>query len=151
MFNLEFDRLRKVVTYPNWQPVDIISQYMSDFGFCNAWRSCHHTLKEYTFSSVHHSYICLDYLTSNLIIMDISHTQIHPITISDHAAVTLTVNEKIITPPIKHWRFNIHCLRTQIVLHFLKKSVKYILKQMTCLTSLPKFSGRQQKQSCEVK
>ncbi len=71
---------------------------------------------------------------------DISDTEIHPIAVSDHAAVSLTLVNKKATPPSNNWRFNTslntsfntfntsihHCLKTTILLNILKKSGLYI-------------------------
>ncbi len=68
---------------------------------CDAWRSLHTNSREFTFfSHVHHSYSRLDYfLVSSSLLNDISDTEIHPIAVSDHAAVSLTLVNKKTTPP----------------------------------------------------
>ena len=94
--NPDQDRLSTAGSYRSWQSTDVLKQYMSDFGLCDAWRSHHPTVKEYSFfSPVHRSHSRLDYfLTSSSIMTNISDTQIHPITISDHAPVTLSMTTK---------------------------------------------------------
>uniref|UniRef100_A0AAX7VU45 exodeoxyribonuclease III n=1 Tax=Astatotilapia calliptera TaxID=8154 RepID=A0AAX7VU45_ASTCA len=94
--NEEMDRLNTTGTQRNWQSTNIIKQYMSDFGLRDAWRSLHPNSKEYTFfSHVHHSYSRLDYfLVSSSLLSDISDTEIHPIAVSDHAPVSLTLMHK---------------------------------------------------------
>ena len=123
VLNPEIDRLSRAGSYRNWQSADIIKQYMSDFGLCDAWRSCHPMLKEYTFfSPVHHSYSRLDYfLTSNSTMMEISDTQIHPITISDHAPVTLTITKKTAAPPSRQWKFNTSLLKDPDFIKFFER------------------------------
>uniref|UniRef100_A0AAR2K4Y7 exodeoxyribonuclease III n=1 Tax=Pygocentrus nattereri TaxID=42514 RepID=A0AAR2K4Y7_PYGNA len=96
-FNLvlhpNIDRLSTAMSQRNWQSADTLKQYMNDFGLSDAWRSHHPTLWDYTFfSAVHHSHSRLDnFLVSNSIMMDVTDTQIHPITISDHAPVSLSL------------------------------------------------------------
>ncbi len=94
------DRLSTAGTQRNWESTNIVKQYMSDYGLCDAWRSLHTNSREFTFfSHVHHSYSRLDYfLVSSSLLSDISDTEIHPIAVSDHAAVSLTlVNKKAST------------------------------------------------------
>lgn len=77
--------------------------FMSDFGLSCAWRSRNATLREYTsFSLVYHSY---SHISSSLM-ASVSDSQIHPITISDHAPVSLSVIKTNITEPTRNWRFN---------------------------------------------
>ncbi len=96
---------------------------MTEFGLCDAWRSCHPTLREYTFfSPVHHSYYRLDFfLVSNSIMMDVRDTQIHPITISDHAPVSISLARKGVTPPNRNWRFNTSLLKDENFINYFKK------------------------------
>ena len=102
------DRLSTAGSQRNWQSTNIVKQYMNDFGLCDAWRSHHPTLREYTFfSPVHHSHSRIDsFLVSSSLMSDISDTKIHPITISDHAPVSITLKNNRVTPPARNWRFN---------------------------------------------
>ena len=86
---------------------------MNDFGVCDALRFHNPTLREYTFfSPVHHSYSRLDYfLVSSSLISDIPETEIHPITISDHAPVSTTLGYERTTPPSRNWMFNTSLLK----------------------------------------
>ncbi len=99
----------------HWQSTDTIVQFMRDFGLGNGWRLQHPTDREYTYySPVHHSYSRIDFvLTSNSIIPNISGYKIHPISISDHAPVTLIWN-----PTNLHK----HSLKTQRLTVILKQS-----------------------------
>ncbi len=122
------DRLSTAGTQRNWESTNIVKQYMSDYGLCDAWRSLHTNSREFTFfSHVHHSYSRLDYfLVSSSLLSDISDTEIHPIAVSDHAAVSLTLVirrplHQVITGDSIH-----HCLKTTILLNILKKSGLYI-------------------------
>lgn len=69
---------------------------MCDFGLCNVCRSHHPTLGDYTFSSVHHSQS--HFLVRSSIMRDNADTQIHPVTINDHALVSISHTEKNHTP-----------------------------------------------------
>ncbi len=63
--NKEMDRLSTAGTQRNWESTNIVKQYMSDYGLCDAWRSLHTNSREFTFfSHVHHSYSRLDYSPS---------------------------------------------------------------------------------------
>ncbi len=122
------DRLSTAGTQRNWESTNIVKQYMSDYGLCDAWRSFHTNSREYTFfSHVHHSYSRLDYfLVSSSLLNDISDTEIHPIAVSDHAAVSLTLVNKKATPPSNNWRFNTSLLKDDDFINILKKSGLYI-------------------------
>ncbi len=119
------DRLSTAGTQRNWESTNIVKQYMSDYGLCDAWRSSTPTVGNTFFSHVHHSYSRLDYfLVSSSLLSDISDTEIHPIAVSDHAAVSLTLvkrTHQVITGDSIH-----HCLKTTILLNILKKSGLYI-------------------------
>lgn len=119
--NEEIDRLSTAGTQRRWQSIDIVKQYMSDYGLCDAWRSLHPNDRKYTFySNVHHSYSRLDYLlVSSSLLNDISDTEIHPIVISDHAPVSLNLANKIATLQYKNWRFNTSLLKD-------RERIKYI-------------------------
>ncbi len=94
------DRLSTAGTQRNWESTNIVKQYMSDYGLCDAWHSFHPNRREYTFfSHVHHSYSRLDYfLVSSSLLSDISDTEINPIAVSDHAAVSLTLLNVLFQP-----------------------------------------------------
>uniref|UniRef100_A0A1A8UJ98 Reverse transcriptase domain-containing protein n=1 Tax=Nothobranchius furzeri TaxID=105023 RepID=A0A1A8UJ98_NOTFU len=117
------DRLSTAGTQRNWQSTNIVKQYMSDYGLCDAWRSLHPNRREYTFfSHVHHSHSRLDYfLVSSSLLADISDTEIHPIVVSDHAPVSLTLVNKKTIPPSKNWRFNTSLLKDEGFIDFFKK------------------------------
>lgn len=56
------------------------------------------------FSAVHKSYSRIDYfLTSNSLISDILNTTIHPIIISDHAPITITIDNSNDTKKSLRW------------------------------------------------
>uniref|UniRef100_A0A669EY73 Uncharacterized protein n=1 Tax=Oreochromis niloticus TaxID=8128 RepID=A0A669EY73_ORENI len=78
---------------------------------------------EYTFfSHIHHSYSRLDYfLVSSSLLSDISDTEIHPIAVSDHAPVSLTLMHKNNTTPSKNWRFNTSLLKDEDFIKYFKK------------------------------
>lgn len=72
---------------------------MADLGLGDCWRLTNPTSREYTyFSAVHKSYSHIDYfLTSSSLIPDILNTTINPIIISDHAPITTTINNTVVT------------------------------------------------------
>ncbi len=121
--NKEMDRLSTAGTQRNWESTNIVKQYMSDYGLCDAWRSLHTNSREFTFfSHVHHSYSRLDYfLVSSSLLSDISDTEIHPIAVSDHAAVSLTLVNKKTTPPSNNWRFNTSLLKDDDFIKYFKE------------------------------
>ena len=123
VLNPQIDKVSKTSNSNPGESADTVKQYMSDFGLCDVWRSSHPALREYTFfSTVHHSYSRLDYfLASNSMIKGISDTRIHPITISDHAPVSVTFTNKADTPPIRQWRFNTSLLKDPDFIMFFKK------------------------------
>ncbi len=96
---------------------------MRDFGLGDGWRLQHPTDKEYTYySPVHHSYSRIDFfLTSNSIIPNISEYKIHPISISDHAPVTLIWNPTNLHKHTSRWRFNISLLKDPEFDSYLKR------------------------------
>lgn len=73
IYSPELDRSSSTGNHRDTQAAGILKQYKSDFGLCDAWRSYHPTLREYTyFSPVHHSYSQIDYFfTSSSILVDI--------------------------------------------------------------------------------
>lgn len=82
---------------------------MRDFGLGDGWRLQHPPNREYTFYSlVHHSYSRIDFfLTSNSIIPNISEYRIHPISISDHAPITLIWNPAHLHKYTSRWRLSL--------------------------------------------
>uniref|UniRef100_A0A3P9HST3 exodeoxyribonuclease III n=1 Tax=Oryzias latipes TaxID=8090 RepID=A0A3P9HST3_ORYLA len=101
----ELDRLSTAANQRTWQSASILKQYMNDLGLCDAWRSCHPNTKGFTFfSPVHHSHSRLDYLlVSNSLLKEIKSSNIHPIIISDHAPVSVTISREVPTPSGSTW------------------------------------------------
>ncbi|KAJ0022323.1 hypothetical protein NQD34_009813 [Periophthalmus magnuspinnatus] len=97
----------------HWHSTDTIKQYMTDFGLGDSWRLSHPHKRQYTHSSaVHHSSSRIDYiLISNILLSNIKETTIHPISISDHAPVSLTLQFHYYTKPSLRWRFNLSLLK----------------------------------------
>ncbi|KAF7640923.1 hypothetical protein LDENG_00005200 [Lucifuga dentata] len=83
-----------------------INEYMDDFGLVDSWR-IKNRLREYMFfSPVHQSFSRIHFfLTSNSIIPK-TNIKIHPIILSDHAPVTLTVQTESTFKPSHTWHFN---------------------------------------------
>lgn len=124
----EMDRLSRA-GIRKWNSTDTLKQYISDFGLCDAWRSQHPSLKEYTFySNVHQSYSRLDYFfVSRTILKDICKTEIHSINISDHALVSLSLIKRNIQSSV-NWRFNTSLLKDQAFISYLKKELEIFLE-----------------------
>ena len=116
------DRLSNTGTQRNWQSTKIIKQYMKDFGLCDAWRSHHPSIKDYTFfSPAHQSYSRLDYfLVSSTLLKDIPEARIYPITVSDHAPVCISLTNKQIKLPSRNWRLNISLLKDPEFINFFR-------------------------------
>uniref|UniRef100_A0A3B3HAI8 Reverse transcriptase domain-containing protein n=1 Tax=Oryzias latipes TaxID=8090 RepID=A0A3B3HAI8_ORYLA len=119
----EMDRLNNTGNLRIWQSTNTVKQYMEDFGLCDVWRLFHPTKRTYTFfSTVHQSYSRLDYFLVNSSLLSIAtEAQIHPITISDHAPVSLTLKNKTSPPSLRSWRFNTSLLRDPNFIDFLAK------------------------------
>lgn len=79
----------------------------------DVWRCLNANARDYTFFSYRHcSYSRIDlFLTDKWLLQKISSAQIHDITWSDHAAVTITINDQVVSssPPI--WHSNIRLLQ----------------------------------------
>lgn len=86
---------------------------MSDFGLGDSWRLKNPLIREYSyFSPPQQSFSRIEFfLTSNLIISDISGSKIHLIIISDHAPVSFNLNTKQLKQSITRWRFNTSLLK----------------------------------------
>ncbi|KAF7649677.1 hypothetical protein LDENG_00137760 [Lucifuga dentata] len=89
-----------------------INEYMDDFGLVDSWRIRNRLTRGYTFfSPVHQSFSRIDFfLTSNSIIPK-TNIKIHPIILSDHAPVSLTVQIESTFKPSHTWRFNTSLLK----------------------------------------
>lgn len=88
---------------------DIIKQYMQRYGLSDSWRIKNPTKLEYTYTSLHHkSSSRLDFfLCSNSLAQYITENTIHPITISDHAPVSITIsNHTTASKTPTRWRPN---------------------------------------------
>jgi len=107
------DRLSTTGSEQNWQSTKTVKQDISDFGLCDAWRFHHPNFRDYTlFTPVHHSYSRLgNFLVSSSLMRDISETKIYPITISNHAPVSITLMNERLTTPTRNWRFNTYLLK----------------------------------------
>ncbi|KAF7650781.1 hypothetical protein LDENG_00120640 [Lucifuga dentata] len=92
VLNPSIDRSNTPVNVRLSHSAKTINEYMDDFGLVDSWRIRNRLTREYTFfSPVHQSFSRIDFfLTSNSIIPK-TNTKIHPIILSDHAPVTLTV------------------------------------------------------------
>ncbi len=103
---------------------------MEDCGLGDSWRLNHPTDREYThFSKVHCTYSRIDFfLTNNSLNSDISETQIHPNTISDHALVSVKLPTKIIPSIPTRWRFNTSLLEDQEFDSYFKREWAFFME-----------------------
>ena len=84
-----------------------INEYMDDFGLVDSWRLRNRLTREYTFfSPVHQSFSRIDFFLTCKSINPKTSTKIHPIILSDHAPVSLTVQIESTFKPSQTWRFN---------------------------------------------
>ena len=116
------DRLSTTGSLRNSQSTNIVKQYMNNFG--DGWRS-----HPYTFlSPAHHSYSGLYYfIFSSSLKSNIQETEIHPITISDHAPVFITLVSKRSTSPFRNWRFDTSLIKDPEFIHLKRYSENNIL------------------------
>ena len=100
----------------NWHSTDTIKKYMEDFGLGDSWRLSHPNTKQYTHTSlVHHSSSRIDFfLISNTLLPKAKNNTIHPIEISDHAPVSLTLQLQYNIRPPTRWRFNLSLLKDPV-------------------------------------
>lgn len=89
---------------------------MSELGLVDVWRCLHPKVRDFTFmSQVHGSYSRLDMLLiSGPDLYRITDCNIEPITISDHAPVTLKINIGP-TTSFKYWRLNVSLLSNDLI------------------------------------
>lgn len=122
--------LHHLGNYCNWQLIDMLKQYMSDFVLCSVCCSQHPTLREYTyFSPVHHTCSCLHYfLTSGSTLADISDTQIH--SINNHALVPVCLIKKHHLPA-RSWTLNTSKIQISLCTYLIENG-HYLEKLTTC-------------------
>uniref|UniRef100_A0A8C5HQA3 Reverse transcriptase domain-containing protein n=1 Tax=Gouania willdenowi TaxID=441366 RepID=A0A8C5HQA3_GOUWI len=105
--NTSLDRSSKCSNTKPSRSAKVLMDYMEDLGIGDVWRLNNPTKKEYTFfSPVHKSFSRIDFFLSNNSIVHKMSSKIHPIIISDHAPISLTLqcdsNQKVSSL----WRFN---------------------------------------------
>ena len=102
---------------------------MDEMGLMDVWRHLHPREKDYTFmSQVHGSHSRLDmFLISGMDIYRASEYNIEPITISDHAPVTIKIQIGL-KKQIKYWRLNVSLLNDEAIQQELRKNLTDYLK-----------------------
>ena len=102
---------------------------MDELGLVDVWRHLHPREKDYTFmSQVHGSHSRLDmFLISGTDIYRTTECNIEPITISDHAPVTVKIQ---IGPnkQFKYWRLNVSLLNDEAIQQEIHKNLTDYLK-----------------------
>ncbi len=86
---------------------------MTDFGLGDSWRMRNPSSREYSyFSPLHQSSSRIDYfLVSKSFTQHIQENRIHPIIISDHAPVSLSIKLNLNIRSPTRWRFNTSLLQ----------------------------------------
>ena len=108
IINPTIDRSSTSGNLRNWHSTDTIKQYKEDYGLGDSWRMRESSLREYSyFSTVHQCSSRIDlFVISNSLIPKISDNKIHSIVISDHAAVSLSINTQTYAKTSTTWSFN---------------------------------------------
>ena len=92
----------------SWHSTKLLKQYMADFSLGDSWRFSNLSSREYTyFSPLHQSFSRLDLL----LISKVPKTTIHPVIISDHATVSLSIRIESDVKYSSHWCFNTSLLK----------------------------------------
>ena len=113
VINPTTDRSSTAGNLRSWHSTELLKQYMTDFGLGDSWRLSNPSSREYTyFSPLHQSFSRLDFfLISNTFLSKVSKTTIHPIIISDHAPVSLSIKMESNVKYSSRWRFNTSLLK----------------------------------------
>uniref|UniRef100_A0A3Q1BRK9 exodeoxyribonuclease III n=1 Tax=Amphiprion ocellaris TaxID=80972 RepID=A0A3Q1BRK9_AMPOC len=92
VLNPSVDRSNSPIHVKQSQSVKVIHDYMKDFGLDDVWRLKNPTKRDYTFfSEVHKTFSRLDFFLLNNSIAHKVTTKIHPIIISDHTPISLSL------------------------------------------------------------
>ena len=112
VLNPSVDRSNSPIHAKQSRSAKVIQDYMKDFGLDDVWRLKNPTKRDYTFlSSMHQTFSRIDFfLTNNSITHKIT-TRIHPIIISDHAPISLSLKTDTNRKPPQTWRFNLSLLK----------------------------------------
>uniref|UniRef100_A0A3Q1CLT5 Reverse transcriptase domain-containing protein n=1 Tax=Amphiprion ocellaris TaxID=80972 RepID=A0A3Q1CLT5_AMPOC len=112
VLNPSVDRSNSPIHVKQSQSVKVIHDYMKDFGLDDVWRLKNPTKRDYTFfSPVHKTFSRIDFFLLNNSIAHKVTTKIHPIIISDHAPISLSLQTDSIPKPPQTWRLNISLLK----------------------------------------
>lgn len=117
-------------TYRNCQTTETIKEYMKHYGLGDSWRIRNPLAREYTYySSVHQSSSRIDFfLISNSLAQYVTETSIHPILISDHAPISLTLTFQMQIKPNRRWCFNTSLLQDADFDDFIKREWSFFLE-----------------------
>lgn len=103
-----------------------LSPIFSSEDMYDAWRCLHTTERDFTFfSHVHKSYSRIDYfIADKLLLPKITKACIHNITWSDHAPITLEINQGLPCSNSYIWRNNTFILSQETHLSVLRKNLE---------------------------
>lgn len=113
VLNSSLDRSTTPSNYKPLKSSEIIKQYMNEIGLADVWRIQNPIKREYSFfSAPHNNFSRIDFfLVNNSVIQRIYDTTIHPIILSDHAAISFKYITRKASKPPGRWRFNISLLQ----------------------------------------
>lgn len=119
---------------------------MKDYGLGDSWRMRDPFTQEYYFSSLHQSYLQISlFLICNSLAQDIHESTIDPITIRNHAPVSLAINIQSYTKPPTRWRFNTSLLQDPDFISLIAKELASFLEMNGSPGISPK-GGKQARQ-----
>lgn len=100
-------------------------QWLDDHGLRDIWRALHPADKDYTFySAAHKSYAHLDhFLASTLLARHVTHSEIAPWSLSDHALISIHIAIPPSTALSPGWRLRNSLLRTPDVVRQIKQKI----------------------------
>uniref|UniRef100_A0A3B1J7U7 Reverse transcriptase domain-containing protein n=1 Tax=Astyanax mexicanus TaxID=7994 RepID=A0A3B1J7U7_ASTMX len=116
-------------TSPILVSAQILNSLLKSTNLVDIWRLQHPTTKGFSFySPVHKSFSRIDYfLISSELVPRVNSTVYHPILISDHSPITLTL-QNIITKPAYHWKFNLNLLSDTTFIKYMNAKISEFLE-----------------------
>lgn len=103
-----------------------LNGFISSSGLYDVWRCQHLSEKDYTYySNVHHSYSRIDlFLVDKFILQQISKSDLHCITWSDHAPISVVMGDRCAETRANRWRNDIYTLSQPQNLEKTGKAIK---------------------------
>lgn len=102
-----------------------LSQFLASSNLFDVWRCQHSTERDFTiFSNVHHTYSRIDlFLVDKFMLQKIEKSNIHVITLSDHAPISISVGDQGIETRANRWRYDIFTLSHQENLKSIRRAL----------------------------